>query len=112
MAMFNSIRSRDLPHIDPLPPVAETYARIRRLAALCETPDGLVVLLPDQTMKIPSGTTRVLWVAATAARQIELEVGRGVSVEAAAAKFGIELTEHGRLLLRAKMRSFSSPRPR
>ena len=54
----------------------------------------------------------VVWCASVAARQIEIEVARGSSVEAAAGKYGIELTEHGRLLLRAKMRSFSAPRPR
>ena len=111
--MFGNITSRNPPHtIDQLPPVAEAYARVRRLAALCTTPGGLHVLVPTETMKIPPGTTRVLWCPAVAARQLEIDVARGVSIDAAARKFGIELTEHGRLLLRAKMRSFSAPRPR
>jgi hypothetical protein len=90
------------PHLSP---VAETYARIKRLAALCETPSGLVVLLPTEPMKFPSGTTRVLWCPAVAARQIEIEVARGSSVEAAAQKFGIELIEYRSLSLRAKWRA-------
>ena len=54
----------------------------------------------------------VVWCASVAARRIEIAVAKGVSVEAAAGKYGIELTEHGRLLLRSKMRGFSAPRPR
>ena len=39
----------------------------------------------------------VVWCTSTAARQIEIEVAKGVSVEAAAAKFGIELFPHERI---------------
>jgi len=54
----------------------------------------------------------VVWCASVAARQIEIEAARGASVEAAARKFEIELFLHERILMRAKMRSFSAPRPR
>ena len=57
----------------------------------------------------------VVWCASVAARQIEIEVARGSSVEAAAGKFGVELVAHERVLIRAKWRSlrnmFSEPRP-
>jgi hypothetical protein len=97
----------------PFPTSAQDYIRIHGLAGLCINSGGLhVAHNPNGPVEIPRGTTQVFWCPAVAARQIEIEAAKGMSVEDAARKFGIELTEHGRLLLRAKMRSFSAPRPR
>ena len=48
----------------------------------------------------------VVWCASVAARQIE--VAKGLSVEAAAGKYGVELFAHERVLIRAKMRGLRS----
>lgn len=105
-----------MPTIDSLSPAAQDYVHINKLAGLCSTPSGLVVLYPDAPMRIPSGTTRVLWCAAVAARQLEIEAAKGSAVDDTAAKYGIELIAHERILIRAKWRSlrglFGGPRAR
>ena len=90
----------------PLPTSAQDYIRIHGLAGLCISSGGLhVAHNPNSPVEIPQGTTRVVWCASVAARQIEIEVAKGSSVEGAAEKYGIELVPHERVLIRAKWRS-------
>jgi hypothetical protein len=101
----------------PFPTSAQDYIRIHGLAGLCIRSGGLhVAHNSNGPVEIPRGTTRVVWCASVAARQLEIEVAKGSTVEAAAAKFGIELFPHERVLIRAKMRAlrglYGAPRPR
>ena len=96
----------------PLPTSAQDYIRILGLAGLCISSGGLHVRAQfKRPGRDPArNDARRMVRLGRGETDIEIEVKRGSTVEAAAAKFGIELTEHARLLIRAKWRSLK-PRP-
>jgi hypothetical protein len=97
-----------LPSIAPLSLAAQDYIRLHDLAALCTTCTGISIAHnPNGPVQIPSVTTSIVWCGARAAEQIVREVDKGMSIEETAAKFGIEVIEHSRLLLRAGWRARS-----